>query len=134
MSKLIRKKTVGTRMMSYSTRKSKVKFEDSLDEYARVKRLYKFTNNGPTDNYLRKAQLRNALYALYPEIIARFGNIKPRIELTADAEFQQWEILVVTIPVKEKFETAQMKLDDLIHNWVYHQSAEFKKTVTLSIL
>jgi hypothetical protein len=99
-----------------------------------MKKLYKFASNRAYDQYLQKGLLSSDLVALYPEIIARFGKVKPKIELTKDAEFPQWETLYITIPTKEKFETAQEKLNDLIQKWVYNQSSEFKKAITLSIL
>ncbi len=104
------------------------------NEQTKIKRLYSFVNGRGPDYYRKNGWLASALFALYPEINSRFGKVIPQIKLNSDSELSTWETLLITIPTKGKFETAQEKLDDLIQNWVYKQSPEFKKLITLSIV
>ena len=116
------------------TKQPAEKVQLTSNGYAQIKQLYSIVNGERLDFYRKNGWLGPALFALYPEINARFGKVMPQIIIHSDPEFSTWETLLITIPTKEKFETAQQKLDELVQNWVYNQSPEFKKTITLSIV
>lgn len=70
----------------------------------------------------------------YNEINKRFGNTKPNISLIIDEENNTWKTIFIKIPYESNFENALDDLDNLLQNWMFLQSKEFRKFVTISII
>jgi len=97
--------------------------------------LYHHVNKKEIGSFLSEhIDLVPSLLSLSFEIFKRFDIRIPNIELVVDQEMPDWKTVFVTIPHQLDFDLAYEKLTDLIQNWAFNQSAEFKKFVTISIL
>lgn len=110
-------------------------FVNSIEEIDYLKQIFLFQNPKEVQTFLnRHADLMPPLRELQNEIVLRFGFVIANIEVVADIELPGWETLFVKISYSGDFNKAFDKANDLIQNWVFFQSAKFKKLVTISVI
>lgn len=67
------------------------------------------------------------------EILTRFDIVTPKMELVTDAELSDWKTLFITIPHNSEYEESFELLNDLLQNWAFYQSKQFKQLVTITL-
>ena len=107
---------------------------NTINEIEILKHIFTFYNENEIKSFLMvHSSLITPLNKLQDEIISRFGNILPKMELVTDVELPEWKTLFITIPSIDNFETAFEKLNSLICEWLFPQSKDFKKLINLTI-
>ena len=111
-----------------STIKESLRIENSF------KSLYYVKSESEVINFIRsKDNFSKLLFELHAQIIKRFGDLTPELELINDCEIKDFITLLVTIPTQEEYYVASNKLKTLIKEWMFLQAQEFKRIVTISV-
>jgi hypothetical protein len=78
--------------------------------------------------------LINEILKAHSEILKYFEGTLIQIELITDVEVSNWQTVFIKIPGSSEFETDFNKLNTIGQNWLFLQSKEFKKLVTISLV
>ena len=113
--------------------KKNIEFTNEHDFEHDLRGMFHFLNPDEIHHFLvQYPELMPDLIESHKEITNRFLNAKPTLEFVWDIEEPEWETLFIAIPSHYSYDEAFAKYSDLIRNWAFFKSKQFKQLVNFS--